>query len=376
MASRPTDHASLDLTQFHLDVIHARADGRIIWQPRIIAWLDDRIREGRSLGEKYDGFSLPEIYRSLDCSNRIYDFNECLISHEDPAVRITVEEDDNGRIEETIETPVGTQKGIHQRSPNSSYLHHVKWPIADESDMKIAAWREQRRTWSWDQGRYEQLCEKWSGLGAPTIYMPRVTVQMLYIDEMGVEDSIFALTDYEDTCKAYFDALSLNQERLIEVINESPIEIVNFGDNLHSGTLPPYMFEQYVLPVYQRRCELLHAAGKFVHAHWDGDCKPLLPYAKETALDGIEAITPVPQGDVTLEQTKAALGHMWLLDGIPAVYFDHTFSEQTLIDCAKKCIELFAPNLILGISDEMSSMGDIERIRIVGQLVDDYNASL
>ena len=53
---------------------------------------------------------------------------------------------------------------------------------------------------------------------------------------------------------------------------------------------------------------------------------------------------------------------MWLLDGIPAIYFDETFGEQTLIDCARECIDLFAPNIILGISDEISSTGDIERV--------------
>jgi hypothetical protein len=242
--------------------------------------------------------------------------------------------------------------------------------------MKIATWREERRSWSWDQDRYDQLCETWAGLGAPTIYMPRVTVQMLYIDQMGVESAIFALMDYEDTCQAYFDALSANQERLIDVIKRSPIEVINFGDNLHAGTLPPEYFAKYVLGVYQRRCELLHDAEKFVHAHWDGDVGPLLPYAKDTGLDGIEAITPQPQGDVTLEQTKDALGDMWLLDGIPAIYFDHTFEEKTLTDCTRKVIDLFAPNLILGISDEISSHGDIERVRIVGRIVDDYNASL
>jgi hypothetical protein len=41
-----------------------------------------------------------------------------------------------------------------------------------------------------------------------------------------------------------------------------------------------------------------------------------------------------------------------------------------------KLIDLFAPNLILGISDEISSTGDIERIRLVGRIVDEYNASL
>ena len=173
---------------------------------------------------------------------------------------------------------------------------------------------------------------------------------------------------------AYFEALAITQEQLIDVINTSPIEIINLGDNVHAGLLPPRWFRAYVLPVYQRRSMLLHEAGKFVHAHWDGDCKPLLPFARETGLDGIEAITPRPQGDVTLEEVKEALGDMFLLDGIPAVYFDRTYPEQDLIDCARECIDLFAPNLILGISDELSSHGEIERIRLVGDIVDEYNS--
>ena len=67
---------------------------------------------------------------------------------------------------------------------------------------------------------------------------------------------------------------------------------------------------------------------------------------------------------------------MFLLDGIAAVMFDETFTEEELIRQTEEVIDLFAPNLILGISDEISSTGDIERIRVVGQIVDDYNASV
>jgi hypothetical protein len=131
------------------------------------------------------------------------------------------------------------------------------------------------------------------------------------------------------------------------------------------------------LPAYLDRCERLHSAGKFVYSHWDGDTKTLLPYAKTSGLDGIEAITPVPQGDVTLEEVKDALGdEIMLVDGIPAILFDHTFSEEDLADCTHRVIELFAPKLVLGISDEISSTGDIERVRLVGEIVDDYNASI
>jgi hypothetical protein len=377
MSGRATDHANLDLTQLHLDVVRGRAGGKVIWQPRIEAWLSERRRRGEPLPDPYEGMSKPDIYRSLGVSNRVYAFNRCFVNHEDERVHTHTEDLGNRRFEVRVETPVGTQRAVYETSPNSSYRKHLKWPIADQQDMKVAAWREQRRRWSFDRETYDRLCAEWKGLGAPTMYMPRTTVQKLYIDEMGVESAIFALMDYPDTCRAYFDALAVNQEQLIEVLNASPVEVINFGDNVHAGTLPPEYFRRHMLPVYQRRCELLHAGGKFVHAHFDGDTRPLLPFAKDTGLDGLEAITPKPQGDVTLEETGEALGkEMFLIDGIPAVYFDKTFDEKTLTDCAKRVIELFAPRLILGISDEISWTGDIERVRAVTRVVDDYNASL
>lgn len=57
-------------------------------------------------------------------------------------------------------------------------------------------------------------------------------------------------------------------------------------------------------------------------------------------------------------------------------YFDKTFSVKEFENQEKKIIELFTPKLILGISDEISSTGDIERIKVVGEIVNDYNSSL
>lgn len=144
------------------------------------------------------------------------------------------------------------------------------------------------------------------------------------------------------------------------------------SNDVHSGALSLKLFKKYHLPACQRRCERLHAAGKFVHSHWDGDCRPLLKHVTETGLDGIEAITTRPQGDVTIEEIKEALGdEVFLLDAIPAIYFDGTFSIETLVACTHELIDLFAPKLVLGISDEISSTGDLERIRIVGDIVED-----
>ena len=374
--SRRTDHRNIDLAQLHLDICFGRSGGKIIWQPRILAWISDKLFAGKGLPPPYTGMSRPQLYRVLGCSDRIYDFTECFVPHDHPDVRCTRRDLNELDYEVCWQTPTGTQKAVYRKVPNSPWHEPLKWPIVSETDMKIAAWRNLRRTWSWDQKRYEELCKQWQGIGAPTMYICRTTVQQLFVEDTGVEAGTYAIVDYPATCEEYFEALNTQQERLIEVINASPIQIINFGDNIHARTTPPAWFRKYILPVYQRRCALLHQAGKFVHAHWDGDCGPLLPLARQTGLDGIEAITPTPQGDVTLEETKAALGDMFLLDGIPAIYFTRTFSEQVLIDCARKCIDLFAPRLILGISDEIASDGDIERVRLVGQIVDDYNASV
>jgi hypothetical protein len=364
-----------DLAALHRDVVFERSGGRIIWQPRIGCWYTDKQFAGEMLPDPYGGMTVPEIYRSLGCSARLYQFNACFKRIEHPAVHTSEEPLNETDTQLTIHTPVGDQVAVHRRSPNNPHIIHVEWEVSSEAELKVATWREENTDWAWDQARYEQLLDEVGDLGAPTMYLPRMNVQSLYINKMGVQNGIYAIYDWPDTVHAYFRALDESHERLIEVINASPIEIINMGENIHAGTLTPELFKRYHLPACQRRCELLHAAGKFVSSHWDGDCRPLLPFARETGLDGIEAITPAPQGDVTIEETRAALGdEMFLLDGIPAIYFDDTFEVDVLIECTQRLIELFAPRLVLGISDEISSTGDIERIRVVGRIVDEYNA--
>ena len=366
-----------NFSELHRQVCFGEAGGRIIWQPRIQCWHGDKKFAGEPLPAPYTGMSIPQIHRALNCSARIYWYNSSFKAVEHPKVRTTSRRLNETDTEVTIHTPVGTQVRI-DRATNSSARHiHAKWEISTREEMKVATWRVENTGWKWDQAAFDKTHAEWGELGAPTAFLPRVNVQDLYINTMGTQNAIYALYDWTDDAEAYFRALDESHDRLIDVVLKSPIDIINFGDNVHSGTLPPNLFRKYVLPAYQRRCEKLHRGKKFLHAHWDGDTGPLLPFAKETGLDGIEAITPKPQGDVTLEEVKESLGdQLFLIDGIPAVYFDKTFPISVLEECTHKIIEMFAPKLVLGISDEISSTGDIERIRVVGKIVDDYNARI
>lgn len=371
-----TDHKDMDLYNFQLDVIRGNANGRILWQPRIGCWYDDKKFAGEELPGVFEGMDLVEIYRELGCSNRIYEYNDCFEVQEDETVRRREVKLSELETEYIIETPVGTINCIMAGNTSNAGTFPQKWWVEDEADLKVMAYVLEHQTWVWNHKTYQKLQKKWGRIGAPAMFMPRVNIQYLYIDIMGTENAVYLLADAPKEVEAFFEVLSKNQEQMIEVINNSPIEMIDFGDNLHCGTLPPAYFENYILPAYRRRCELLHKGGKFVYAHWDGDTKTILKYARQTGLDGIEAITPKPQGDVTLKEVKEALGDMWLIDGIAAILFDERYSKEELQAQVKECIDLFAPHLILGISDELSSTGDIERVRMVGEMVDAYNRTL
>jgi len=375
MSDRMTDHKNINLCQLHLDVVKGKSNGKIIWQPRIGCWYDDRLFRQEAFPEPYTGKNLQDIYRELGCSNRNYSFNSCFERVYDPRIKFTSKIISENEIKKSIETPVGTVFTVELSNTSNPGRYPKKWWISNEDDMKIMTWVEEHMSWKWNEDNYQENVREWGDLGAPTIYMPRVNVQEIFVTTMGVEEGVYALYDYPETVEKYFQAMSENQMAEIELINKSPIDIINFGDNVHAGILPSGLFEKYVLPEYQKRNDLLHKAGKFTSSHWDGDVKGLLPYVRECGFDGIEAVTPKPQGDVTLQEIKKAFGdELFLLDGIAALLFNRDYPIEELEKQAKECIELFAPKLILGISDEISSNGDLDRIKFVGKIVDDYNA--
>jgi hypothetical protein len=84
----------------------------------------------------------------------------------------------------------------------------------------------------------------------------------------------------------------------------------------------------------------------------------------------LEALTPTPQGDVTLEEMREHIGDKVLLDGIPAVLFLEHHPGEELQACTEKIIDLFHPRLVLGISDELPEAGGeetFERLRWVAE---------
>ena len=185
-------------------------------------------------------------------------------------------------------------------------------------------------------------------------------------------DTYYLLNDHPAEVEAYLEACDRRDDRLLDVALQVPCRIFNLGDHATNEFTPPPILKKYLMPRWQRIADRLHAAGRFVHTHWDGNSRHMLPYLRETRLDGVEALTPEPMGDMTLEMIKGAVGdRIVCLDLIRAIDFLPNFPLAELLDFARKAIDMFAPRLILGVSDEISQVGEIEKIEAISKLVDD-----
>ena len=194
---------------------------------------------------------------------------------------------------------------------------------------------------------------------------------------MGVENLIYALADFPKKVERLMQAINSSHDPLYEdIISYGKVRIVNFGENIDANIVSPPYFEKYCLPFYEKRSTQLQKAGIYTYIHIDGSFKPLVKHLKDLPFDGLEALTPLPQGDVSLEEMKEAIGDKILLDGIPAIIFLPDYPLEKFKDFMRKIIELFWPRLILGASDEVPPSADVERVRIIFEMVSDFNRKL
>jgi len=346
---------------------------RILWQPRIYYWYNGRTEAG-TMPEKYEGKSMSEIYDDLHASPR-YPGEVLGISVFRTELDDTVQQhvSEEGRDIITVsQTPVGSLREVVRKGSIGTGGYHTEYPVKTPEDMAVMQYILDHTQFRFDEEAFKKAEVTFGPRGVTQTFYPRSPFQRLALNYMGWKNTIFALNDYPQQTEAFMEAIEEWDDKMYEVILDSPLQILNLGENIDANISPPELFEKYLIPYYKKRVDQIHQRGKFCHIHMDGALKPLLPLINEAGFDGIEAATSLPQGDVTLEELKAALGDTILLDGIPAILFLPQYSERELLDFATKAIELFAPNLILGISDELPPPADIEKVRLVSDLVEDY----
>jgi hypothetical protein len=363
----------MSFREMNLRVFQGLPTPHVFFQPRFEPWYHWH-EVFDVMPEEYRGMSVRDVYDHLGVSMRYMHYYtgvpDPIVASYAPEVKTReyFEEWTGWRI---YETPYGelTQKFKKTIDLEWREVEHAAKSVAD---LKALRWLISRLRYGFSVERFQAGEDFLGTRGVAQFWVPKSPYQALAQVWMKLQDLVYALADAPGEVEETMRVIDESYEPLYEQIcSAGVVQILNLGENLHEALFSHRYFEKYYLPWYGKRMGQLKQAGIFTHLHLDGYFHSLLKYLKDLPFDGLEALTPLPQGDVTLEEMKEAIGDKVLLDGIPAVMFMDTYSTEELLEMSAKVIRLFAPRLVLGVSDEVPEglgIEALERVRLVGEL--------
>jgi hypothetical protein len=344
--------------------------GGIVWQPRMEFWYGFNKKRG-TLPDRLKDASLMDLYDELHASVRYF---TSPIREVYGTVQHTSEVTDT-HLRRRWVTPVGEISDAFRLTHLGLSFHPEERKIKCIEDLRTYLYVLQDTRYEFDHDAFERECAVVGDRGLPQFFHRRTPLQNLIIEQMGFEQTIYAMAEHPDEMDAFLLAAEQADDALFDALVASPVSVYNFGENIDANLDSPPIFRDRLVPYYRRRTDQLRAAGKYSYVHMDGSLKSLLPFLTLGGWDGIEAPTPAPQGDVTVEEIKQAMGDdVILLDGIPAIIFLPSWPEADLYECVESILRLFRPSrLILGISDEPPPDADFERMVRLGRWLEEQS---
>ncbi len=277
--------------------------------------------------------------------------------------------------EEIVSTwtcPAGSiiQKNKRVESDGSSAI--TKHAVENESDLRVLIdILEKSELAPSAVNDYPDRAEKWASFdGIPALGLPRSPLPAFFVEWAGVQNGIYLLMDQPDLCARVLDLFREQEQRILDDICSLQPPLVHFPDNLTSEVYTPF-FESHMREIYEHRLEQLHNAGIHAAVHLDGTVRGMLPKLADAGFDAVEALTPEPAGDVTVEEMRslAASDNVILWGGVPGAMFAPPYSEKDMEAHVRKTLDCWKDMpFVLGVADQVPPAGNIDMVKMIGEI--------
>jgi len=251
----------------------------------------------------------------------------------------------------------------------SEYGHMARSP----ADLEIVARIVQGTRFVPRHERVEKFLRETEGFGVCDLVVFRSPFGKLIHEYMGFEAVAYAL---HDDPAAIDDFLLLQEEKDLELIRlaaRAPGPIVIISDHADENLISPAWYRRYCIPFYREACDVLHAAGKKVSTHLDGNFKGYFPFITETGFDLLDGCTPAPMFNFEPEELAAATAgeggkkRVSCYCGVPASLFTTGQSPSSLADFAERISRAFSGRVIVNVGDILPPNGSIEAVIEIGK---------
>jgi hypothetical protein len=274
-----------------------------------------------------------------------------------------------------ISTPLGEIESTSEYLPHSyttaAKTHFIRGP----DDLKVIRYVWEHRRIQPDFELFEHTDRLWDGAGVAIALGPICTaeLQTFVTRWAGIETTAALLADVPAEMEHTLEVLQAADDPIFEAIADSPARIVEFPDNVAGELTGRPWLRKYILPYWTRRVSQLHASDKYVGVHNDGGCRAALPVIIEAGFDFVEAVTPAPAGDLSLDEIRATTaGRIVVIGGLPGVLFSPRYGEETFDGFVRQALSTFprSEGFILGVADQVPPDASFERICRVRKMVD------
>ena len=382
-------------------LLEGRPTDRLPFVGRLESWHKSHLRTG-TVPARFQGRSLPDIHRAVGMGQLRFitpyglrlrgvevraerNGEPCYQAYEPvvdsfPGMWDVVSTEHPGVTRTELITPAGRLTLRHEILPEmilagqDPYL--VEHLVKDDADFRTSMYILERCEFV---ARFERLAEAQTEIGEQGVVVPllhRIPFQQVLLEYLGETGTFYALHDNAAAVERLLAALHRQLVEILGQLDACPAPYVEFPDNLHGYMTNPRLFARLCLPAYQAYTASLHAQGKRVGSHTDGDMRPLLRLMPETGLDVCESFSPYPLTACRFEEAWAAWEHGPLIwGGIPSPWLEERVGEAEFREHLERLLDLIGGRpIILNVVDLVLGITSIERIAYIANRLEGPSA--
>lgn len=272
-----------------------------------------------------------------------------------------------------IQTPVGALISESAYLPESCCQGTTKHFVESETDLDILLYAlEHRRLEPANLYDYHDRLKLWEQYdGLPSIALPRAPFVSFCYEWSDIQNAVYLLADCEDKVRALLRLMESQEDPILEAVCDVAPPLIHFADNLSSDNLAG-LYDEWLAPSHEKRLAKLHAVGTKCAVHLDGAVKGLLPKLAAIGFDAIEALTPMPVGDIDVLEMAAFVADkpaiLW--GGVPGTMFAPPYTWNDMKRHVQHVLESWGGRpFVLGVADQVPPDGDIEFCRKIAELI-------
>ncbi len=359
----------MNLRQRVLAVLAGKKPDYVPWLGDLAYWVDAMSEQGK-LSEKYQGHGIFQLHRDLGVGFYLQGYFPYQTIHE--GVQIEHETSNDFRTT-TIKTPVGDIFAVEKYLPQSSCWAYESHYVKTWRDLEpLRYWYDHMQfvpDYAQAQIRYELVGND----GLVLCYLPKSPLMELVALDAGIAAVTYAIADAPDEFEETIRVLEKKANEAATIALSSPAECLMIPENLSSEVVGKRMFNRYMRPYEERWIKAIHAAGKYAFVHMDGTLKGLISEIASTGFDVLEALTPLPVGDLSIEEMRQRTGDKTIIwGGIPGLFFSDLISDDEFDRFVISILDTMrhGKGYVLGVADQVPPGARWERIKRVNALVE------